>query len=73
MSEQQKRLNFSIYKFNPFFAKSPAVEFYDESRDDQVEDLDNFINLSKNLKKNNVYDKYKSFFYKYHDYNQINR
>jgi len=73
MSEYKKRTKINQYAFNPFFNDTRRAEFYDDSRDDQGEESDVFVKLSHGELNKNVYELYKSFFYRYQDYNQINR
>jgi len=49
------------------------VELYDDTREEQYDDFETFNNITQNILNKNLYDNYKSFFYKYQDYNQINR
>jgi len=73
MSESKDDLSFVQNQMNPFFRYKNMVEFYDEVREDQVEESDVFLNLSQDVLTKNIYDNYNSFFYRYQDYNQINR
>lgn len=73
MSTSKKALNIIQYQYNPFFTNDPTVEFYDDSRDEQIEDMNQFIKSTQDILNKNIYESYKSFFYRYHDYNQINR
>jgi heme/copper-type cytochrome/quinol oxidase subunit 2 len=73
ISSYKNKLNYTQFINNPFFKKNPTVEFYDESSDEQADEAYVFANLSQSVINKNVYERYKSFFYKYQDYNQINR
>jgi hypothetical protein len=73
MTDTKNDLSLENYGANPFFKSNNMIEYYDDAREDQFEEYDNFSNMSQNLITQNVYDKYKSFFYRYQDYNQINR
>lgn len=73
MTDTKNDLSLENYVANPFFKSNNMIEYYDDAREDQFEEYDNFSNISQSLITQNVYDKYKSFFYRYQDYNQINR
>jgi heme/copper-type cytochrome/quinol oxidase subunit 2 len=73
MSKSKNNLNFLQFDRNPFIKKDSMVEFYEEVRDEQAEEADHFVNISKAVVNKNIYESYKSFFYRYQDYNQINR
>jgi len=73
MTESKGKLNFYQFNSNPLFNKIKINDLYEETRDEQVEELDSFVNFSVNTLNKNIYDSYKSFFYRYQDYNQINR
>jgi hypothetical protein len=66
-------LGYNVYQNNVSVLEQPAADLYDDSREDQVDDLQNFLNVTQNVLTNGVYEKYKDFFYRYQDYNQINR
>jgi hypothetical protein len=72
-SDAKDQYTLENYTNNPFFKSLNMVEFYDDARDEQFEDFDMFNNMSQNIVNKNMYDTYKSFFYRYQDYNQINR
>ena len=72
-SELKEQYQFENYETNPFFKNNLMVEQYDESRDEQYDEYDNFNNVTQNSLNNNIYETYKSYFYRYQDYNQINR
>lgn len=72
-SDAKDEISLESYNSNPFIKTNKAIDFYEESREDQFEEFDNFNSMSQTLLTGNVYDKYKSFFYRYQDYNQINR
>lgn len=73
MSASKDKLNYYQFKANPLFNKIIPNDLYEETRDEQVEEFDSFVNLSTAILHKNIYDSYKSFFYRYQDYNQINR
>lgn len=73
MSDIKDQYSLDSYENNPFFVSNSMVELYDDARDDQFDDYESFNNLSQNTLSKNIYENYKSFFYKYQDYNQINR
>lgn len=73
ISDIKEQYSTENYGNNPFFSSNNPVELYDDNRDDQFEDYDNFNNITQNIISKNIYENYKSFFYKYQDYNQINR
>jgi hypothetical protein len=73
MSESKAKLQHRHYYNNPFFNLTNIADFYDDTRDDQVDESDAFVNLTQNNINQNIYNAYKSFFYRYQDYNQINR
>lgn len=72
-SDAKEQYSVENYVNNPFFKRSNMVEFYDDLRDEQFEDFETFNNVAQNIVNKNIYDTYKSFFYRYQDYNQINR
>jgi len=57
----------------PFNSSSEPAEYYDDLREEQHEDFETFANISQNIINHNIYDSYKAYFYRYQDYNQINR
>ena len=65
--------NYTFYSLNPFKSYSESPEIYDDTREEQYEDFETFDKNSQNIISNNIYDNYKSYFYRYQDYNQINR
>jgi hypothetical protein len=73
MSEVKHKFNFFQYQTNPFFKINRMWDHYDDTRDEQSEEADTFINLTQDISNKNLYDSYKSFFYRYQDYNQITR
>jgi hypothetical protein len=73
ISEYKNKPKPMYHVINPFTKNNNMIEFYDESRDDQVDESDMFVNLSQTILNKNIYESYKSFFYRYQDYNQINR
>jgi heme/copper-type cytochrome/quinol oxidase subunit 2 len=73
ISDIKEQYSVENYENNPFFVSNSMVELYDDVRDDQFDDYDSFNTLTQNISSKNIYDNYKSFFYKYQDYNQINR
>ncbi len=73
VSDIKDQFSLENYQENPFFKSNKAIDFYDDSRDDQFDEFDNFSNITSNILTKNVYENYKSYFYKYQDYNQINR
>jgi hypothetical protein len=73
MSKSKKKLKINQLTPNPFFENKNMVEFYDDSRDDQADDAEVFVKLSQSDLNKNIQEAYKSFFYRYQDYNQINR
>jgi heme/copper-type cytochrome/quinol oxidase subunit 2 len=73
MSEVKHKFNFFQYQTNPFFKNNRMWDHYDDTRDEQSEEADIFINLTQDISNKNLYDSYKSFFYRYQDYNQITR
>ncbi len=73
MSESKNKVNFFQFRPNPFIKTDSMVEFYEESRDEQADEAESFVTLSKSIVNKNIYESYKSFFYRYQDYNQINR
>jgi heme/copper-type cytochrome/quinol oxidase subunit 2 len=73
ISDLKDQYSIQNYQENPFFKSNNMVELYDDLRDDQVEDFDGFDNVTQNIINKNIYENYKSFFYRYQDYNMINR
>jgi hypothetical protein len=73
MSEYKNKLSCLQYSSNPFLRNNDIIEFYDDNRDEQADNAESFINLTQSTLNKNVYELYKSFFYRYQDYNQINR
>ncbi len=73
ISDIKDHFSLENYQENPFFKSNKAIDFYDDSRDDQFDEFDNFNNITSNILNKNIYENYKSYFYKYQDYNQINR
>lgn len=73
MSDIKDNYAIENYENNPFFSSNNMVELYDDLRDDQMDDYDGFNNVTQNVLSKNIYENYKSYFYKYQDYNQINR
>jgi len=73
MTDSKIKLKFTQFYLNPFLKTNKMVEFYEYNRDDQSDDADFFIISSQNILNKNLYESYKSFFYRYQDYNQINR
>jgi hypothetical protein len=73
MSDIKDQFSLENYQENPFFKSNKPIDFYDESRDDQFEEFDIFNDITVNILNKNIYENYKSYFYKYQDYNQINR
>jgi len=49
------------------------VDLYDYDYDEQNNEFNVFYDITKNVLNKNIYEKYQSFFYRYSDYNQINR
>jgi len=72
-SEIIEQYNNSISAINPFKANIDPADLYEDMRDDQHEDFMVFNGFSQNVLNNNIYEDYKSYFYRYQDYNQINR
>jgi hypothetical protein len=68
-----EQFNNKVYMWNPYLNQSNNADLYEGTREEQVEDLDSFTNTTQNSLNNDIYEKYKSFFYRYQDYNQINR
>lgn len=58
---------------NPYTNYKELTDLYDETRDDQCDETDLFANYNYNIINDNIYENYKSYFYRYQDYNQINR
>jgi heme/copper-type cytochrome/quinol oxidase subunit 2 len=73
VSDIKDQFSLENYQDNPFFKSNKSVDFYDDSREEQFEDFDTFNNITSNILNKNVYENYQSYFYKYQDYNQINR
>jgi len=73
VSDLKKKFSLENYQKNPFFKFNRAVDLYEDTRDDQIEYFDTFDNLTSNILNKNIYENYKAYFYKYQDYNQINR
>lgn len=72
-SDLPDKFNNYVYLDNPFFKASGNPDMYDENREEQFDESDHFVQTSDNVLNANVYEQYKSFFYRYQDYNQINR
>jgi len=73
MSNSKYKLNYAQFNLNPFSKTVNPNDLYDETREEQVEDLETFVTLNQTVLHKNIYESYKSFFYRYQDYNQINR
>lgn len=73
LNDLDSAYNLTLYNYNPFKQFKQFSDVYDDVRDDQLDDYEVFKNISDNVINNKVYDDYKSFFYRYQDYNQINR
>ncbi len=67
------QFNKSVYKVNPFFNGFVAADLYEGSREEQLDESSAFTSSTTNLLNSNFFENYKSFFYRYQDYNQINR
>ncbi len=68
--------NSSITKIvnnSPFIKYNIYADFYKDVRENQAEIIDNFSDITQNILNLNIYEKYKSFFYRYQDFAQINR
>ena len=70
IKEQNRSL---LGTLTPYSSGTNSAELYDDSREDQYEDFETFSIVSQNIINNDVYENYKSYFYRYQDYNQINR
>ncbi len=64
---------YRAYQNNLTLLEEEPADLYDDSREDQIDDLQNFLSVTQNVMTNSIYEKYKDFFYRYQDYNQINR
>lgn len=73
LSDVKTQFDFVTYTFNPYIKSNELVDLYDDTREEQFEDFDSFSNLIYNTLNKNIFENYKSFFYRYQDYNQINR
>lgn len=74
MASDIKEQNRSLLgTLTPYSSGTNSAELYDDSREDQYEDFETFSIVSQNIINNDVYENYKSYFYRYQDYNQINR
>jgi heme/copper-type cytochrome/quinol oxidase subunit 2 len=64
----------SVFKINPYIQHKPLLtEFYEDSRENQYDELDSFVDYITNINTKNKYENYKTYFYRYQDYNLINR
>jgi hypothetical protein len=62
-----------IYINSPITKYKELSDLYEDVREDQLEDMENFSSITQNILNNEIYERYKSFFYRYQDYNQITR
>jgi heme/copper-type cytochrome/quinol oxidase subunit 2 len=62
-----------IPHISPFYKYDDSADLYDDYREDEFDDFDVFDNITQNTLQENVYENYQLFFYRYADYNQINR
>lgn len=72
-TEVAEEFDFSIYKNNPNITYDDPADLYEDPRDEQFDDYEVFAGLTQTIINEKVFDNYKSFFYRYQDYNQINR
>lgn len=64
----------SYFLINNYTISRPYTpDIYNVSREDDYDGADAFISSSQSLVNFNIFEKYKDFFYRYQDYNQINR
>jgi heme/copper-type cytochrome/quinol oxidase subunit 2 len=73
LTPSKAKLGFVQFQHNPYLRTNDMVEFYEDLQDEQFDESDIFVNLSQSTINKNIYEKYKSFFYRYQDYNQITR
>ncbi len=73
MKNKKPQINFYQFANNPIFQSTKSVEDYEDTRDDRFDEAELFASVSRNIINKNIYENYKSFFYQYQDYNQINR
>lgn len=69
----KEKISPRFFNTSPLVVYNMSVDYLDEERDDQYEAFEAFFDENHNSLNRNIFEKYKSFFYRYQDYPQINR